>query len=149
MSAALSAKTKETYLNLVRSFPLRAIRTEYEAVAANDILLKLVTSKPKLNAGEREYVEALTALIRQYESNRPHPELFKSSPLEILKHLMNETGMKISDLGRLIGHQATASQILKGERELSKTHVQKLAGHFNVSTDLFLPRPRQTYRRAS
>jgi antitoxin component HigA of HigAB toxin-antitoxin module len=29
--------------------------------------------------------------------------------------------------------------ILRGERQLTLTHVQKLSNHFGVSADLFLP----------
>jgi HTH-type transcriptional regulator / antitoxin HigA len=149
MSATRSTKTKESYLDLVRTFPLRAIHTENQAVAANRVLLKLVASHPKMTAGQRQYVEALTALIRQYESNRPNSELVQSSPLEILKYLMGEANMTVGDLGRVIGHQPTASQILQGDRNLSKAQIQKLADHFKVSTDLFMNRQAKTYRRAS
>jgi antitoxin component HigA of HigAB toxin-antitoxin module len=142
-------KPKDAYLDLVRAFPLRAIRTQADAVAANQVLLKLVASKPKLTTGQQDYVEALSALVRQYEADRPDSELLHSSPLEMLKHLMDETGMSISGLGRVIGHQPTASQILRGERSLSKAQIQKLADHFNVSTDLFMDRRNRNYRRAS
>ena len=137
------------YLDLVRAFPLRAIRSEDEAAAANEVVLNLVMSKRKTTAGDREYVDALSALIRQYESDRPRSELPKTSPLEILNHLMGERGMNVSDLGRVIGHQPTASQILSGKREMSKAHIQKLAAHFRVSTDLFITRSSNSYRRAS
>ena len=149
MSATLSAKARDAYLDLVRAFPLRVIRNEDEAAAANDILLKLVMSKRKMKPGQREYAETLTALVRQYEMNRPRSELIHSSPLEILRHLMDETHMGVSDLGRVIGHQPTASQILRGERELSKSHIQRLADYFRVSTDLFMDRNKTNYRRAS
>jgi antitoxin component HigA of HigAB toxin-antitoxin module len=149
VSATRSTKISESYLDLVRAFPLRAIRTGNQAVAANRVLLKLVTSKPKMTVGQRQYVEALTALIRQYEADRPNSELLASTPLEILKHLMDQATMTVGDLGRIIGHQPTASQILRGERNLSKIQIQKLADHFKVSTDLFMDRQLKNYRRAS
>jgi HTH-type transcriptional regulator / antitoxin HigA len=144
-----SAKAKESYLELVRRFPLRAIRTQSAAVAANHVLLELVMSKPKMSTGEKQYIEALTALVRQYESGRRESAMFHCSPLEVLKHLMEETGMRTNDLGRVIGHQPTASQILNGKRELSKVHIQKLAVHFRVSPALFMDQSGRDYRRAS
>jgi HTH-type transcriptional regulator/antitoxin HigA len=56
----------------------------------------------------------------------------------MLKYLMQESGMTQADLARLLGNRAVASLILSGKRELSKTHIRKLAGHFRVSPALFL-----------
>ena len=52
---------------------------------------------------------------------------------------MEESGMTQADLGRLLGNRAVASLILNGHRQLSKTHIRKLANHFKVSPALFLP----------
>lgn len=140
MTRTLPTKARDAYLELVREFPLRAVKSEEDATKATAVLLKLVMSKPKLTAGEREYIEALTALVRQYEATRPRTELRSSSPLETLKHLLEESGSTISDLGRILGHQPSASEVLAGKRALSKSQIVKLAEHFRVSTDLFLRR---------
>ena len=56
----------------------------------------------------------------------------------MLEYLMEESGMTQADLGRLLGNRALASLILGRHRELSKTHIRKLADHFKVSAALFL-----------
>ncbi len=150
MKSTLTEKTKSIYLSLVEAFPLRLIQSDKAATKANQVLRELLLSKPVLNAGERAYVDALTVLIHQYESGRRSAELSHASAREILRFLMEETGMNISDLGRLLGHLPTASQVLSGKRELSKHHIQLLARHFNVSTDLFMgPLSVEPYRAAS
>ena len=42
-----------------------------------------------------------------------------------------------SDLACLVGNHPLGGAILRGERELSKAHIEILARRFKVSTDLF------------
>jgi antitoxin component HigA of HigAB toxin-antitoxin module len=41
-------------------------------------------------------------------------------------------------LGDVIGSRPAASMILKGERELSKSHIRRLAQHFKLDAGYFL-----------
>jgi antitoxin component HigA of HigAB toxin-antitoxin module len=130
-------KRRDTYLDLVRAFPLRAIRTEDEALAAGEALNRVLLSKPDggRDPGERAYIDALQELILAYQARHPLP---KVPPLELLKFLMQESGMTVSDLGRVIGNQPSASLLLSGKRPMSKSQILKLARHFKVSPALFL-----------
>jgi antitoxin component HigA of HigAB toxin-antitoxin module len=56
----------------------------------------------------------------------------------MLKHLMEQHNMSISDLGRIIGSQSNASLILSGKRAISKRVMQRLGQHFAVNPHLFL-----------
>jgi HTH-type transcriptional regulator/antitoxin HigA len=60
------------------------------------------------------------------------------SPISILKHLLDSNEMNASQLGELLGNRSLGSKILRGERELSKTHIRLLAERFKVSPALFL-----------
>jgi antitoxin component HigA of HigAB toxin-antitoxin module len=143
MRATRSAKTRrprkrrDTYLDLVRAFPLRAIHTEDEALAAGDTLNRVLLSKADedRDPGELAYVDALQELILAYQSRHPLP---KVPPLELLKFLMQESGMTVTDLSRVIGNQPSASLLLSGKRPMSKSQILKLARHFKVSSALFL-----------
>jgi antitoxin component HigA of HigAB toxin-antitoxin module len=130
-------KVKDTYLQLVRAFPLRAIRTEDEALAAGDALTRVLLSKadPDRDPGELAYIDALQELILSYQARHPMP---KVPPLDILKFLMEETAMTVTDLARVIGNQPSASLLLNGKRPMSKSQILKLARHFKVSPSLFL-----------
>jgi len=88
--------------------------------------------------GERDYSEALTLLVQQFERGRTNSALPRLSPIDRLKFLMNERGMSINDLGRVIGSQPNASLILHGKRSMSKTQIIKLSHHFAVSPGLFI-----------
>jgi len=96
----------------------------------------MIRGDEDLKQGEVDYLDTLAQLIASYERDRwPFP---RPTPLRMLKHLMEARGMGTGDLARLLGSPSAASMILRGQREMSKTHIRKLADHFSVSTDLFL-----------
>jgi antitoxin component HigA of HigAB toxin-antitoxin module len=76
-------------------------------------------------------------LIDDYQ--RRHPmQLPEVTPTAMLKHLMEEREMNVSDLGRVIGSQSNASLILSGKRAISKRVMRLLSEHFCVSPQVFL-----------
>src|SRR5207253_11506057 len=91
-----------------------------------------------LHAGEQDYLDTLTMLVEAYDQEHHGMDSAQGDPLTMLKYLMQESGMTQADLGRLLGNRALASLILNGRRQLSKSHIRKLAGHFKVSPALFL-----------
>ncbi len=132
--------THDDYFEWVRRFPLRPIRSRAEYDQAGAILTELVgrADDPGLSSGEGDYADALGHFLGAYD--REHfPIDSKLTPLEALKYLMEQTGMKTSDLGHLLGSgPGHASLILNGKCQLSKANIRILADRFKVSTDLFL-----------
>ncbi len=93
--------------------------------------------KAFLKSGEQDYFDTLTLLVELYDREHFTADA-ERDPLSMLKYMMQESGMAQADLGRLLGNRALASLILNGHRQLSKTHIGKLAEHFKVSPALFL-----------
>jgi HTH-type transcriptional regulator/antitoxin HigA len=128
-----------SYLALVREFPLRPIRgkKEYEQAAA---VLDALAVRPEgtLDAGEQDYLDTLTLLVRAHDDEHHEMKSGAGDALSRLKYLMEESGMRTIDLGRVLGNRGLASLILNGRRQLSKTHIRKLSEHFKVSPALFL-----------
>ena len=128
------------YMVLIDAFPLRPLRSVRDYNAATAILDTLaVRPEGSLDDGEQDYLDTLTLLVEAYD--REHscfPETEVDDPLAMLKHLMRESGMTQSDLGQLLGNRSIASLILNEHRQLSKTHIRKLATRFKVSPALFL-----------
>ena len=127
------------YLALISVFPLRPLRSERDYDAAVAVLDSLaVRPEGSLDAGEQDYLDTLTMLVDAYD--RDHDDLGAENldPLSMLKYLMRESGMTQAELGRLLGNRSLASLILHGHRQLSKSHIRKLADHFKVSPGLFL-----------
>jgi HTH-type transcriptional regulator/antitoxin HigA len=128
-----------SYLALIDIFPLRPLRSERDYDAAVRVLDTLaVRTEGSLEPGEQDYLDTLTMLVNEYDREHHDFETEDRDPLSMLKYLMQESGMTQTDLGRLLGNRALASLILNGHRQLSKSHIRKLADHFKVSPALFL-----------
>ena len=123
------------YAELVALFPLRPLHDEVDYDNALEMAEALVGSVD-LSEDQADYLDVLTDIIQKYEAHR-HAVSGRGTPLEALKHMLKEQGLGGSDLGRLLGNRPLGGAILRGERQLSKTHIRILAAHFKVSTDLF------------
>lgn len=130
----------DDYFDRVRRFPLRPLRAEAEYDEAIAVLKELTArADTGLSPGESDYADALGHFVELYETAHYPLEHDLHTPLERLKYLMNEHGMKTAGLGKLLGSgQGQASLVLNGKRELSKANIRTLATHFKVSPALFL-----------
>lgn len=126
----------KSYAALMSHFPLRPIRDEVNYDNALEVVESLV-GRTDMTDDQTDYLDVLTDIIRKYEGQH-HPVNGRTTPLASLKNMLEERGMSASDLGRLLGNRALGSAILRGDRELSKSHIRILADHFKVSTDLFI-----------
>jgi HTH-type transcriptional regulator / antitoxin HigA len=127
------------YLALIEAFPLRPLQSDRDYDAAVEVLDTLaVQSEGSLDRGAQDYLDTLTMLVESYDRDHFEIDTKQCDPLTMLKYLMQESGMTQADLGHLLGNRALASVILNGHRQLSKSHIRKLANHFKVSPALFL-----------
>jgi HTH-type transcriptional regulator / antitoxin HigA len=134
-----NAAADNDYLELVRMFSLRRIRSELEHRRAVAIVTALVAKgDAKLTEGESDYLEALARFVADYERDRAMVTLGDATPLEVLRHLMDSRGMTPADLGQVLGSRPAETMILKGRREMSKAHIRAAAVYFAVSPAVFL-----------
>lgn len=138
MIAKPPRRPAESYIRLVRRFPLREIRGDTEYDAALRLLARLTGRDAHLDHGERDYARALSVLVGQYERDRYSFKARSLDPLGLLKFLMRENAMTVADLGRIIGTQSGASMIFNGRRGISKDVAGKLAAHFGLSIAAFV-----------
>ncbi|HMM41039.1 MAG TPA: helix-turn-helix domain-containing protein [Thermomicrobiales bacterium] len=123
------------YLELVRSVPLRPIRTDGElaaAIAAIDRLLDQAT----LSLDEQDYLDVLGGLVEEYEDE--HIDISPVRGVRALAHLMEENGLRQADLAHLFGGKSAISEVLRGNRALSKQQIVRLRDYFHVPADLFI-----------
>ena len=127
------------YIKLVREFPLRPIRTQREYKTAAAIVDRLaVRQAGTLSPGEQDYLDTLTLLIEAYDDEHFQIKTRAMKPVDVLKYLLEQSGMKTVDLGRLLDNRGLASLILNEHRALSKTHIRILSDYFKVDPSLFL-----------
>lgn len=82
-----------------------------------------------------EFLDTLGTIIHAYEEEHfPMPE---ASGAEVLQYLMEEHGLRQSDLPE-IGSQGVVSEILNGKRELNVRQIRELARRFQVSPAVFI-----------
>ena len=126
------------YLELVRQFPLRPLRSRSDIDAATAILDRLF-GREKVDPGESNYVEALALLVASYEERRRPIDSADASGLDVLRHFVEESRIKQSELAALLGVGPSAtSMILSGDRPITADHARKLAKRFKLSPAAFL-----------
>ena len=79
-------------------------------------------------------VQLLADRIREYE-DRVHPWPDTSTPATVLASLMEEHGLKQTDLPE-VGAQSVVSAVLAGKRQLNLRQVKALAKRFAVPLDM-------------
>lgn len=139
VNKTISKRISDRYLELVKRFPPRPIRAPRqfdEAVALMNGLA--VRDEGTLDTGEQDYLDTLTMLVEAYDRANHVIDTSEVTPLELLKHMMENRGMTVSDLGRVIGSQALASMILAGKRQISRDKAKRLGEYFGLEAGAFI-----------
>lgn len=115
----------------------QVIDSDEELERAEEIVNRLLSKgEERLSPEEEKLLELISDLIEKYEDEHyPIPE---STPTEVLNFLMEDRGLKQSDLLPVFGSSGIASEVVNGKRSISKTQAKKLAEFFNVSVELFI-----------
>jgi len=122
------------YGSLLRQARPEVVRDEEQNAEYVHRLEKL-TAKKRVTTGERKLIELLTLLVEDFESR--HYAVPEAGPLDIVRHLMEAHGLRQKDLADVFGTESIVSDVLNGKRNLTKEHIRKLSGRFNVSPAVF------------
>ncbi len=129
----------ESYLDLLAEFPLRPITTGKEYERAVKIVHRLALREGKLDRGEESFLEVLETLVERYDESHHPMNTDDVSPTEVLRMRVEQAGMSVTDLGKLLGSKSAASELLSGKRkEPSKSQIAKLCARFKVDAGVFL-----------
>src|SRR6266852_1183699 len=120
---------------LARALP-RVIQTNEENQTMIAELEKLDTRGRPLTPEEEELAELMTVLVQQFERSR-YP-LGHAEPIEALRVLMADRGLRQRDLIPVFGSSSVVSDVLNEKRSISKAHARKLAEFFDVPAGLFI-----------
>ncbi len=107
---------------------------EFERMVAR--LEEMDFAKRKLTPEEEALRDVLAALVEVYDEE--HHPIPGQPPSEMVKHLMEQRGLKQADLVPVLGSRAQVSDLVNGKRGISKAQIKKLAEYFGVSAELFL-----------
>ena len=132
------ARLPKDYTGLCRVLTPRPLHDKVDFENVSEITDAMAGHK--LTADQEDYFDLLCRLIEDYEKEHAPLDTAKVTALDALQHLLDAHGMSAADLARLLDvHRTLGAMILRGERQLTLTHVRTLAKHFSVSADLFLP----------
>ena len=92
--------------------------------------------KARLTPEENALRNLLAELIQHYDDT--HHSVPDAPPYQVVLYLMEQKGLRQADLLPVFGSRSVASAVLNGKRELSKTHIRKLAEFFHLSAEAFL-----------
>ena len=133
---AVYGKTEDRYLDLVRQFPLRPLRSDADLDAAIAVIDALLDRRA-LTAPEQDYLDVLSDLVEAYEA-----EMVAMGPVgdaELLRFLIEQKS--VTQAGAAAGAgiaESTISEVLGGKRKLNRTQIAKLARYFHVEPGVFL-----------
>jgi HTH-type transcriptional regulator/antitoxin HigA len=130
----MAVMNKESYAELLGKTLPRVIETDAE----NERLiaeLEVLDSLPKMTAAQKALAELLTVLIEQFEHRY---DVGHAAPVDALKQLMEDRGLRQRDLIPIFGSSSVVSDVVQGKREISKQHARGLAEYFSVPVSLFI-----------
>lgn len=134
----------EIYRFLCEAFPLLRLQHKKHHQAAQTFYNKLLDylQKTSISASYRKqilrYLDGLAYFISDYEKDFLTSLGKSPTGEELLEHLMEEHGLKQSDLKEELGSQSVVSEILSGKRKLNLRQIKALAKRFGVSPGTFV-----------
>lgn len=86
---------------------------------------------------QHDGIRALTRILRCHRLENPTIPIADTSPLNVLRGLMDANNLRQKDLIPIFGSESIVSEVLHRKRELNKTHITKLSKRFHVSPAVF------------
>src|SRR5712691_9050243 len=133
---AVYGKTGDRYLNLVRRFPLRPLRSDADLDTAIAVIDALI-DECELTAPEQDYLDVLSDLVEAYEA-----EMVPMRPVgdaDLLRFLIEQKRVTQAAAASGAGiAESTISEVLAGKRRLNRSEIAKLARYFHVEFGAFL-----------
>jgi HTH-type transcriptional regulator / antitoxin HigA len=113
-------RVPDTYLRLVKQFPLVHIRDDLHLAEALELLRELL--RQERETGAQEYMDVLTDLVAAYEDRHvPMPDV---SEADVLRELMRSNRLSQMELAKAVGiAQSSISAVLTGARSLTKGQI--------------------------
>jgi HTH-type transcriptional regulator / antitoxin HigA len=127
---------QKTYGKLLAKALPKVIETDEEFDRMAALLEELTIPERELTPEEDALANLIETLIVDYDDR--YYTIPDAKPHEMVKHLMEQRGLKQADLVPVLGSRAQVSDLVNGKRGISKAQAKKLAEFFGVSAELFI-----------
>ena len=131
-----SAIDAKRYAGLLAKTLPRVLKNEREHARMLADVDRLMRKGESRAPEEDALLDLMVVLIENFEEK--HYPIPQGDPREMLAHLLEERGLRPSDLWPVLGSKSRVSEILSGTRSISKEQAKKLAAFFRVPVDLFI-----------
>ena len=127
------------YAHLAAAFPPLKIADDAQAEATEARIEALLT-QPGNSEAERTYLDLLSDLLADWEDIQIDiPDMHGG---ELMKVLLKERSLRQRDLVGVFPTESMVSEVLSGRRELTREHIEALAGFLHISPAVFFPTQR-------
>jgi len=133
----IDAIDEKKYGRLLAKYLPGVIRSDDEHDRLAELLMKLALAEERTPEEER-LVELLERLVDDYDERLTKGRLDPMEPLALLKHLMQEGGLKQVDLVDCFGSQSVVSAVMAGKRRINPEHARRLSRRFGLPLAMFL-----------
>ena len=127
----------QKYANLLVGYLPGVIDTEEENDKAVEFAGALMRKGASRSPEETRLLDLLVTLIEDFEE-KAYPMGESVKPADILRSLMDEHGLKQTDMVDIFGSQGVVSQVLNGKRSISKAQTRRLSERFRLPLDIFI-----------
>ena len=132
---------KKKYLELLDSADIipKTIETEAEYDRFLAVAEKLMRKRIDRTSEDTALLMLVVKLIEDYESIHHNLDDWeKSTPNELLQHIMTVSGTRNVDLIGIIGSSGVVSEVVNGKRTISREQAKSLGKFFKLSPALFI-----------
>jgi HTH-type transcriptional regulator / antitoxin HigA len=132
---------KKKYLDLMDAVDIspKVIETEDEYDRFLAAVEELMSRRSDRTPEDMALLMLLVKLIEDYESIHHNLDDWeKSTPNELLRHIMKSSGTRNVDLIGIIGSSGVVSEVVNGKRPISREQAKSLGKFFKLSPALFI-----------
>ncbi len=125
----------KVYGELVAEVKPKVIETEdeYEQFLA---VAERLTFDRNQTPEESALYDLVTMLVEAYEVE--HYEIDRVSPSEVLQHIIESSGIDVTELVEIFGSSELVVQVLAGTKSIDLNWAQALGNRFKLSPKIFL-----------
>lgn len=109
---------------------IKPIRTKTDYKQALKRIDDLILLNPKKNSLEYDELDVLGTLVAAYEDI--HFKIAAPTPIETIKHIMEENGLKAKDLVPYFGSKSIVSEFFSKKRQLTIRTIKLLHETFGI-----------------
>ena len=115
---------------------IKPVRTKGDYKAALERIEELIAQNPKKGTDAYDELDIIGTLVSAYEDI--HYPIEAPDPVEAVKYMMEEEGLKPKDLVTYFGSKGNVSEFFSHKRKLSLRVIKALHDNFNLPYEVLI-----------